>query len=521
MTNLQRHPKTQIYRYRRVVPRELRQVVGRREILRSLKTRDPAEAKRLAKKVGVEVDEMFERAKGRLESFDRQRKLGPEGLGNWVNWYSFDSPPPRTFEDVDESLVDYCSQFDIGSEEAAALRTTIVEWAAKEHAPLVSRRELDRVVRQRALSRNQVDIAGPRRTAHPTEAISLSRLFQLWLKERKPPKKTEFEYQSIVRRFEAATGVTSIDEIDAAVVRGFKDVLLTWPRNVPPAFKERPIQELVDWAQQQEEIDTLSPGTITKQLGAIRTLLNWAVDNAYLETNPASRIRLARPKNTRRKRLPYDDDDLKLIFSSPLFTGCISKTRRAEPGQKVFRDSKFWLPILALFTGARLEELGQLTKDDVKQDGEVWYFDINDLSSGKSLKTESSVRKVPLHDQVLKLGFLDLIGTGSDAVFPDLFPSRSTGKRSDAFSKFWGRYARRIGCADKRKVFHSFRHSFKDACRRAAIADSQHDALTGHVPANVGGTYGLGFDVQTLAKQINLVSYPSVDWIGLERTHRQ
>ena len=496
--------------------------MGRREILRSLKTRDPTEAKRLAKKVGVEIDEQFEQAKGRLERFDLEQKIGPSGLSDWIQWhYSFDSPAPRTFEELDESLGEYCTQFRIDPDEAAALRDAIIEWAAEEHRPLVSKRDLDEAASRRARPNKYVEVTASQYSSSSDDAISLSILFQRWLKERKPSRKTELEYQSIVRRFESVTGVTLISEIDRAMVRRFKDVLLALPRNTPAAFKGCRIDELVEWARQQEDIETLSAGTIKKQLGAIGTLMNWAVDNAYIEKNPVGRIRLATPRHAPPRRLPYDDGDLELIFTSPLFTGCQSNMRRTEPGNKVFRDSKYWLPILALFSGARLEELGQLTIDDVKRDGDIWYLDINNLGSGKSVKTAGSVRKVPIHDQVIGLGFLDLVaGGGAKPVFPDLSPSRASGKRTDAFSKFWGRYARRIGCVDGRKVFHSFRHAFKDACRRAGIPDSQHDALTGHVPANVGGRYGLGFDVETLAEQINLISFSSVDWSVLEGQRR-
>lgn len=59
------------------------------------------------------------------------------------------------------------------------------------------------------------------------------------------------------------------------------------------------------------------------------------------------------------------------------------------------------------------------------------------------------------------------------------------------WSKWWGRWARqRLGIKDRRKVFHSFRHSFKAACRRAGIQVDTHDLLTGHEGGSTGRSYG-------------------------------
>lgn len=81
--------------------------------------------------------------------------------------------------------------------------------------------------------------------------------------------------------------------------------------------------------------------------------------------------------------------------------------------------------------------------------------------------------------------------TGGSPVFPAL-KIDSHKSLTGNFSKWWGRYARKvIGIEDERKVLHSFRHSFKDACRNSGIHQEFHDAFTGHAGSNVGSTYGL------------------------------
>ena len=88
-----------------------------------------------------------------------------------------------------------------------------------------------------------------------------------------------------------------------------------------------------------------------------------------------------------------------------------------------------------------------------------------------SLKNRSSQRDVPLHPELIRCGFLEYVENRrkkpGDRLFPEL-DRGSDGKWSSAYSKWMGRYLREtIGITDSRKVFHSFRHTFKDACRRA------------------------------------------------------
>lgn len=96
-------------------------------------------------------------------------------------------------------------------------------------------------------------------------------------------------------------------------------------------------------------------------------------------------------------------------------------------------------------------------------------------------------------------------------LFPDLQQDRFD-KWTGNWSKWWGRWARHdLGIKDRRRVFHSFRHSFKAACRRAGIQEETHDLLTGHRGAGVGRSYGRAEYsaelVKTLAKAMRRIEY--------------
>jgi integrase len=142
---------------------------------------------------------------------------------------------------------------------------------------------------------------------------------------------------------------------------------------------------------------TLSSATVKTTLGALASVLSWAKREGYVTTNPAEGITTAIPKgDPEDRRLPYNADDLKKLFSAEAVAA-----REASP-------ANHWLPFLALFTGARLEELGQLHVADVREEDGVPYLAI-EAGSGKKLKTRCSRRRIPIHPELIRLGFLDFV----------------------------------------------------------------------------------------------------------------
>ncbi|QXG80054.1 DUF6538 domain-containing protein [Rhodospirillum rubrum] len=326
----------------------------------------------------------------------------------------------------------------------------------------------------------------PAVTAVPANSLRLSEVFERWKVERKPAKRSLMEWDTAIRRFTALYGDKPVESITKAEVVEFKDSLL-----------------------QQGK----AAATVLKQVGAIKSTLQYAVDNGKLSVNPATGVKVAGKRASEVRRLPYDAEDLKAIFSSPVFT-CGDRPLAGSG------EASFWLPLLALFTGARLNEIGQILVSDVRELDGIHYLDLNTEGEGKSLKNEGSRRKVPLHPEIIRLGFLDYVrkqgeSLGSDSRVFDKLEPNSNGVLTANFSKWWGRYARENGIAKGQKVFHSFRHSFKDACRESSLPQDIHDALTGHSPNNVGGRYGQGFTVRRLGEEMAKLSYPGLDLSGL------
>lgn len=210
------------------------------------------------------------------------------------------------------------------------------------------------------------------------------------------------------------------------------------------------------------------------------------------------------------------------LFSSPMYTGCKSPQRRAIAGDMVIKDEKYWIPLICLFTGARINEVGQLLLSDIKQDNGIYYFDITNADESQSLKASSSKRCVPIHNELIKAGLIEYIkwlhSKKETKLFPALTVKASKETQSAKVSNWLNNYFAVIGIKDdvnenETKSVHSFRHSFKTASRAARIEEEIRDVLTGHKNSSVGRTYGY-CPIDLLQKEINKISYH-----GLEISH--
>lgn len=295
-------------------------------------------------------------------------------------------------------------------------------------------------------------------------AHTLADLCSYWKKQKSPRPKTVIEADSVLRRFAEING-----ELPPAKVQ----------RRHIIAFRDRLVE------------DGKAPGTVKKLLGLLGGMFQIAVeDDAQfgVETNPVRDVKVRGRVGEAKARKPFTVDELNAIFSSPVFTA----KERPEGGAG---EAAYWIPLLGLFTGARLNEIGQLQTSDVKTQDGVTFIHFTDQGEGQRLKTGGKSRKrVPVHAELKRLGFLLYVEkmrkgkTGK--LFPDL-KADSHGHITGRWSKWFNRYLDSVvKVADPEKDFHSFRHTFKLAARAAGIPEDQHDALTGHANVSVSRAYG-------------------------------
>jgi integrase len=306
-------------------------------------------------------------------------------------------------------------------------------------------------------------------------------------------------------------------------VREFREALQLIPKRRAGKLKDAALPELIEWARKHPDAERLSAASINKLLGGVQAVLVWARKNGMIPdempwADPFSRMRLEVPRSTRQS---WEPSELQALFGSPVFTqGARPKAGRGE--------AAFWLPLLALYTGARLNELAPLTVRDVKSDGVtgLHYFTvIEDLESGRSVKTEGSVRAVPIHPELIRIGILEFVAhrKAEDGDCARLFPLLTPGPNGgfgEAFSQWFGRYKRDVGITNPDSVFHSFRHGFKDALRAADVSEDVNDALTGHSGRNaVARGYGAKEMLRRFGLPVLHASVSKASYFGLDLSH--
>ena len=147
----------------------------------------------------------------------------------------------------------------------------------------------------------------------------------------------------------------------------------------------------------------LAMKTIKRHFSALGRLFTYLKRRGeYAGENPAHGFEFPSKGRARDRRKMWEGEALKKLFASPVWTGCLAEGRRSVTGSQIIKDEKYWLPILGLFHGNRLEEFAQLRRSDVRCERDIWFLDIN-AEDTKQIKNEQSKRRVPIHPRVREL----------------------------------------------------------------------------------------------------------------------
>ncbi len=347
----------------------------------------------------------------------------------------------------------------------------------------------------------------PLKLPEPDEGSKLRDAYKAWKVQQKPADKTAEEYGVYVERFIAINGNLSIRSITKKHVLAYRNGLSLFPRNVPVDLREANVETIQEWAA-KNRAKLLSRSTINdKAIGAISAILAVALQHDEIPSNPCAGTKFKLKEGETIKRRPYADQDLEKLLASPVF----AKGARYSAGGG---EAQKWLPLISMYSGARLEEIGQLRTADIRSEDGIHYFDMEtiDDTPGQETrrKTKSSRRKVPIHQRLIDLGLPAYVAAqrkaGAVRLFPVLTPYR--GKITHGFSKWWGRYARKFIPAEENKTFHSFRHRVTDQFRnQAKPLYAVMQEVLGHDVSDTTSGYGSGFDLPTLNSAVQALDY--------------
>ncbi|WP_147366987.1 DUF6538 domain-containing protein [Aurantiacibacter zhengii] len=256
-----------------------------------------------------------------------------------------------------------------------------------------------------------------------------------------------------------------------------------------------------------------------------KAFFRWAKEEeGILTENPAADVRWQSipNANTTIKRRPFSEMELATLFGSPLFTGSKSAHRRFQPGDVVVADAKYWIPILGYYSGMRLGEIVQLHLSDVVLNTHIPHFDLNEVSGSgdpKHIKTAAGIRKIPIHPDILTLGFSEFVekrrkwDKPSKRLFSEVTLG-ADGQASTQFSKFFARLLDTVGLTDLALTFHSFRHGIEDAFRNANSQQYTIDSIMGHSDGKVSSLYGEGPSLSVKFEAVRAMALP-ISLIGI------
>ena len=361
------------------------------------------------------------------------------------------------------------------------------------------------------------------------EHRTLSQMHEEWVKLVTPDQKTIDDNKLYIDRFIAMHGDLDLRDITRPQVKQYRDQLLQFPRNMPHALQTASPVEIIAWADAHPKAKRLGRRTVNaKGIDSLSKLFNKAVGEGYADANPCSQLKLKIKPEDRIKRLPLNGEELRRLLSGPVHT---------DPNFRQIGGcgaAAYWLPLLGMFTGARLEELGQLHVADVKNSGALFYLDITnivdpaeadvfgpDAAAAKSLKTASAKRQVPIHHQLIELGFLDYLASRIEKKGQMLFPQLKVYREryTKNWSKWFGRYLNDHVTKSPEKCFHSFRHGFKDALKEVDVDQETVKGLLGHADSDVTESYGVGISLKKRNVELQKLKYEGLDLSGVVRPY--
>lgn len=458
--------------FRITVPADLREIVGKREVKKSLRTYDPKRAKVLAGILAAQYHYQFQ-------------SLRMDSMGKKLPYL------PITRFEVKGFKINSDGSVEVGSVKLDPSK------------PAEEKELLDAWV---SAASNLADSGNSKAKLAKKTSLPLADLIEKYCTEKvecgawRP--KSEDENRASYDLLLKILGNVDVSLLTHQNAIGFLQTV----KRIPPYISTRPEYrgKSINQILALKPTDNLSEQSINKHCHRASSLFAWAVKRGFISQNYFEGLGVKRSVQAHLQRHQFSAADLNLIFSSAIFTA-----------RRLKHSYYYWVPLIGLYTGLRLEEICQLYLEDIRKEAEVWVFDINDRRD-KKLKTLSSRRLVPIHSRLIDLGLLTYIERlgidGRIRLFPELNKMRDG--YSQMVSKWFGRYRKRIGIGNNgRKLdFHSFRHTVANHLKQSKVPEGVVGTILGHAKEGITfARYGKPYEVDYLKEIIELLNFPETN----------
>ncbi|WP_327211534.1 DUF6538 domain-containing protein [Rhizobium ruizarguesonis] len=519
--------------FRVAVPEHLREAVGKKEIWKSFGPVTFAEAQKLTRVESMKADALFAAAadhqKGTLPALrqmtdreilylaqkylhDLEANVGTVPFEEKARDERLEAVQEASF-DISQGGIEDAGLQQIASNVAGSagrsslsasdlLRVTeAIQRALLEHYA----RDEDRVS-LRAEGRYDPAFSGVDGHALPVAPLTVQKAIELYKADPERSNvapRTRGAYEFRYRLLEELLGPDKlIGSVTRADVREVRDIMLRLPPNAAKRFPGKTLREIAV-AAEKDKTAPMSAKSGVLYVEALSALFNWLSREEMVSRNPA--VGLKGPAlDDETDRRSFSIDELRKLLEASAFNG--------ESGYGWL----YWMPRLALYTGARFAELLALRVADVIEEDGVTCISISPHEN-RRLKTRGSKRLVPIHPALEQAGFLQHVATQPEhgLVFPDAVGPKDM---ITAQNKKMGREIRSL-FEDDTLVFHGLRHTFKDAAGRARIPRDLVSMLggwkigDGHAAMD---SYGRDRLLPVLFEEISKIEFPGLD-IGSAR----
>lgn len=275
---------------------------------------------------------------------------------------------------------------------------------------------------------------------------------------------------------------------------------MTSPKSRAEVLKIIAAREQDPEFQKKGNKEVRSNRTRNRHISSLKGIHRWAKKNGL--DVPAIDfeglfIFVSKATRGRKLRAATPKDDVGSLFALPVFVGCLphlggtgQKVLRARfsAGTVIVHDAFYWVPLLIYYTGARREEICKLRPQDVFFVNGIAYIFIDFTEFGR-LKNDHSVRPVPLHSELLRLGFREFVeecrARDYDVLFPELRPTNTVQVFGDVYYKtVWSHLKDRAGLTTE-ATNHGMRHRFATDLKAKKVFSEFRRDLMGHAGANL------------------------------------
>ena len=564
--------KRNTYYFRGYIPKKLRCIINQATIDRSLKTKNKKDALRLVKHYEIQFKYLMKGFKIALENKDELYSF----LDNYLNDYLLKreehlylSPftliseqiergyfaerieffqymiHDNDFKEADEFIKDALKNYSSPLDD-----TDILD--ASEH--IVKRLlQQEEFIRQRAIDgyynvsksstnpyfkatkteqesnvNNSHVITQPRKTEKKPnlkeyfeDYIRIMKDERQWTKDSVSLNKTVM--QSLLYEF----GDTDINHLTKDNLDEYKNKLIklpkSWGNKFNKTFNKCTTLDEIIRKNESIQMQTISLSTVSRYISVVRLFFNYYHEKDKINKNIAKKLKVFIPPRVKKKShwSPYSIEELETLFNISFYTTQLKK----NIDNKI---EKVLIPIIALYSGMRLNEITSLYIDDIQKEKNIYYFNINDKKD-KTTKNRGSDRRVPIHPKIIETGFLDFydnlksksggrlwLSLKKDKKYmdSDSYDDRNEGRYSKDFSSWYSRINRKYVTKDKEKVFHSFRSNVINNLKQQEESKDIIKELVGHETEDITfDTYGENYSLEIIQKLVNKIHYdvPALD----------